>query len=167
MKINQLSNAILKNDAVSNQMLAIKNTLKELGHDSKIYVRWKDENLKDDSIITLSNIDETDFKLPVSLGISDIIFFHHHTESVLINILNNLDCIKILFYHNITPPQFFKNIDNNVSQTLLKGLEQLNQLKSLCQIAVGSKYSKIELEKIKFSKVFEIPFFVDKNQYTK
>ena len=35
MKINQISNAILKNDAISNQMLALKNILQELGHDSK------------------------------------------------------------------------------------------------------------------------------------
>lgn len=167
MKINQISNAILKNDAISNQMLALKNTLQELGHDSKIYVKWKDEKLKDDSVIALSNIDKTDFELPVSLRNSNIIFFHHHSESILIKILTNLDCIKILYYHNITPPHFFKNIDNNVAQTLGKGLEQLNQLKLLCPIAVGSKYNQIELEKLEFSKVFELPYFIDKNQYTR
>ena len=47
MKINQISNAMTDSDAISNQMLEIKNILHDMGHDSKIYVRWKAEHLKD------------------------------------------------------------------------------------------------------------------------
>jgi glycosyltransferase involved in cell wall biosynthesis len=165
MKIHQISNAILENDAISNQMLSLKNYLKDLGYDSKIFVKWKDDKIKDDSIVTLSNFGQSDFNIPTVLQESDIIFFHHHSESVLLNILENLKCTKILYYHNITPPNFFKNIDNQISKTLQKGIQQLNQLKSLCQIAIGSKYNQIQLKNMGFSQVFEIPYFIDKNLY--
>ena len=132
----------------------------------KIFVRWKDEHLKDDSIITMSEFENQDhYNMPKLLLESDIVFFHHHSESFFLKMLEKLNCKKILYYHNITPPHFFKNIDDNVAQTLERGLEQLNQLKLLCPVAVGSKYNQIELEKLGLSKVFELPYFIDKNQY--
>ena len=74
MKINQISNAITESDAISNQMLEIKNILHDMGHESKIYVRWKAEHLKDESIITMSEHENKEnHNIPNSLVESDIV----------------------------------------------------------------------------------------------
>ena len=167
MKINQLSNAILKNDAVSNQMLAIKDTLKELGHDSKIFVRWKDQNLLDDAIITIPYPENIGYsKIPNLLIESNIVFYHYHSKSFFLQILEKLSGKKILYYHNITPSRFFKGIEPNTVKTLEEGLRDLKKVKSICPIAVGSEYNAIELKKINFSKVFEIPYYIDQKKYS-
>lgn len=165
MKIIQISNSITKYDAVSNQILAIKKTTENLGYDNIILVKWKDQNLKDESIITINS-----FNKPRNLFNNyndDIIIFHHHSKSLLVDLFKKLKGKKILFYHNITPPYFFQQIDTKFASDQQNGLDQLKILKSFCDLAIGSRFSINELKEIGFSNIHEFTFYFDWNLYSK
>lgn len=166
MKIHQILNSISQFDAVSNQAMEMRNVLQKAGHDSRIFVRWKDTNLKDDSIITLNSASENEFIVPDSLAQNDIVIFHHFNESLLLNILKKINRIKVLYYHNITPPHFFNKFDTNLASSLQKGYDQLDELKSTCQIvSATSEFNKIELERFGFNKISVIPIYVNENRF--
>jgi len=168
MKINQLANSISKYDAVSNQIIAIKNVLQELGHESKIYVKYKDNSIQDNAITILHEKNDNNSKItPVesSLTHSDIVIFHHFNKSLLLDTLKNLNCKKILYYHNITPPSFFIKSDKDLAQKQEIGIHQLSNLKTICKIGIGSKYNQIQLENMGFKKTYEISYYIDGKHY--
>ena len=119
MKINQITNAISQYDAISNQVLEVKNVLHNLGHTSKIYVKYKDPNLKDSSIIMLNkkHNDSTNISQQKdSIFQSDIIILHHYNKSLVLDIFKQPNCKKVLYYHNITPPIFFSKYDKELKE---------------------------------------------------
>ena len=166
MLINQVANSISLNDAVSKQIFAIKNKLKSLGYNSNIFAYWIDANINDDSVFSLQNYVGGD-KVPEKLFESDIVIYHHYNKSLLIELLKKLRCKKILYYHNITPPHFFQQYDHKLTLDQQSGLDQLQILKSVCMISVGSTYNVIELEKLGFTNVNEIPYYFDMKKYSK
>jgi len=165
MKIIQISNAISAYDAISSQILAIAETAKRHGYENEILVKWKDDTLNHKSIIRLEGQNEIS-NLSNSTD-DDIIIFHHYTKSLLIDFLKKMHGRKILYYHNITPPHFFRKYDPKFANEQQNGLEQLQVLKSLCTISAGSKYNVLELKKLGFTKVYEIPYYLDMKQYLK
>jgi len=167
MKINQITNAISKYDAVSNQIIEIKNVLCELGHESKIYVKYKDQNVKDNAITILNEKTTESKKIPQesSLFESDIVILHHFNKSLLFDTFKTINCKKILYYHNITPPSFFMKYDKELANQQKIGLQQLLNFKDICHMGIGSKYNQIQLQKLGFKKTFEIPYYVDEKLY--
>ena len=164
MIINQLTNGITLNDAVSKQVIAIKKCLEDLGIESSIFVYWKDEKIKEGSVFSIY---ENTSNLPPKLLKSDIVIYHHYNKSHVIEVLKKLSCQKILYYHNITPPSFFKDSDPKMAEDQQIGLNQMEILKSLCDSAAGSIYNVVELKKMGFSSVYEVPYYFDMKLYSK
>lgn len=167
MKITQITSSLSKFDAVSNQILVIKKALHELGYESKIYTKYQDPNLIDDSIVILANNEESKItKLESFLFQSDIVIVHHYNQSLILDVLKHIDCKKILYYHNITAPSFFTNYNKDLASKQKIGLQQLKELKSLCHMGVGSKYNQIDLQNLGFKKTFELSYYIDEKLYT-
>ena len=113
-RVIQLTDALDRFDAVSNQVLALDGMLRELELRTAIYSRWahperEDRRLHRDTLRT----DERDVLIVHYYGYSD----------GLETWLADQYCTKILLYHNITPHDYFE--DPTAHDFCRKGREQL------------------------------------------
>lgn len=153
MQINQFVPTISPGDAVSNNILGLREILVENGYKSDIYVKHIHVELKNKV-------------KPVSKyrgDASNLLFYHFafagmdFTDSVI-----KFPDTKILVYHNITPAEFFYNYDNRSYFGCKKGREELAKISKFFDLGIGvSNYNRQELEEIGFKKTAVLPIFID------
>lgn len=111
-------------DAVSNDVFGMHDFLKGQNFNADIFA----ENILT-SKDNVKNIEAISDFLKKS---DDLLIYHLSTEWLKgLEILRNLDCIKIIKYHNITPPDFFYNFSSDHVANCSGGLEQLRTIASL------------------------------------
>lgn len=120
MKIIQLLPTISFGDAVSNDAIAIKNVIKELGYNTNIYA----ENI--DRRLPKKTAEFVDY-MP-KLKKEDIIIYHGSTGTDLNYNLKKYISKKIMIYHNITPPEHFKKYNINAYKLTLDGVNGIKNL---------------------------------------
>lgn len=117
-RIVQVTEALDYGDAVSNQVIALGDLLKEMGFQTEIYSKWHNEDVAHHR----RDIDE------LSLRDSDIVIYHYYGFAEhTVKAVTDQYCTKILMYHNITPHEFFEQ-GSKVHQFCLKGREQLKEM---------------------------------------
>jgi glycosyltransferase involved in cell wall biosynthesis len=111
-------------DAVSNDVFGMYNVLKEQNLNAGIFaenILTSGDNVKNIGCIS-DFIKKSD----------DLLIYHLSTEWLKgLDILSNLDCVKIIKYHNITPPDFFYNFSSDHVANCSGGLEQLRTIANL------------------------------------
>lgn len=135
MKIIQLLPTVTHGDAVSNDALAIDRLIRKMGFDTEIYAEISGKNLPVKDISGLENISG-----------NDILIYHMSTGTELNFMINKIPCRKIMIYHNITPPEFFRPYSRELFALTsygYKGLEYLNRTFDLC--IADSEYNKSQL----------------------
>ena len=116
--------AILNNDAVSNDVFRMLDILRENDFDARIF----------SEVILISNsmvedIDRIDNFIKKS---DDLLIYHLSTGWFKgLDKLSKLNCIKIVKYHNITPPYFFNGFSHDYVETCKGGREQLKTIANL------------------------------------
>lgn len=135
MKVIQILPTISYGDAVSNDTLALDKIIKSMGIDTEIYAETIGKNLPAKKIQNIKNISE-----------NDIIIYHMSTGTELNFLINRFVCRKIMIYHNITPPEFFRPYSREafaLTNYGYKGLEFLKDTFNLC--LADSEYNKSQL----------------------
>ena len=100
MKIIQIMPTVSFGDAVSNDARAIADVIEEMGYKTAIYAENIDPRIKDKRIRKVSKLGK--------IGKRDIVIFNHSTGTNLCYTLPKLSGRKMMIYHNITPPEFFR-----------------------------------------------------------
>jgi glycosyltransferase involved in cell wall biosynthesis len=117
-RVFQTVEALDYGDAVSNQVIALGNMLKEMGIDTSIYSQWHHQDVasfRQD----LNELNPTD---------EDIVILHYAGYSDhMLPYVQDLRCTKICVYHNITPHTFFQP-ETDLYNFCLKGREQLHEV---------------------------------------
>ncbi|MGF6742042.1 glycosyltransferase [Paraburkholderia atlantica] len=117
-RVFQTVEALDYGDAVSNQVIALGNMLKEMGMETSIYSQWHHQDVagyRQD----LSELNPTD---------EDIVILHYAGYSDhMLPYVQDLRCTKICVYHNITPHTFFQP-GTDLYNFCLKGREQLHEV---------------------------------------
>lgn len=161
MRIVQLLPTLSYGDGVGNDTLAIDKIIKEMGYTTKIYA----ENI--DSRISKNLVDKIE-KMP-KLDKQDIIIYHLSTGSVLNDKLKDYRGRKLIIYHNVTPPHFFKQY-SRISYDLCKkgreGIQKLSQVAEYCW--ADSEYNKQELQENGYQcKIDVVPIVIPFEDYAK
>ncbi len=116
---------ISNHDAVSNDVFGMLNILRKNSLDAYIFA----ENIFVTNDL-VKNIDCIDSFIKKD---DDLIIYHLSTGwSKGLDKLLNLNCIKIIKYHNITPPYFFYGFSSDHVDTCRGGREQLKTIADLC-----------------------------------
>ena len=131
MKIIQLLTHLNWGDAISNDVLAIDDTLRAAGYESEIMALKINERLK-------SRAKAVDFS---SLRPEDILLFHKASGDELMRHVVRLPCRKGMIYHNITPARFFLPYDAVMAWHLNRGRRQLRKY------AAGMDWYRQEIRK--------------------
>lgn len=150
MKIHQLLHTLSYGDAISGEVLALQRCLQELGVDSEIFAinihpKYKGRARDYREL-------ERDFDGKVVL--------HYSLGSPLNDLYRSLtSAIRVLVYHNITPPEWFDGVNPRVVRDIKAGLADLSTLcKESDHLLSDSHFNADELLALGFqSDVLELP----------
>jgi glycosyltransferase involved in cell wall biosynthesis len=145
-------------DAIGNDVLGIQKVLRGWGLDSEIYAQHVHPQLAGSA--------RPYWEYQEVSGFNRLLIFHFSIGSEVSEFVRRLPDRKILIYHNITPPHFFRGINPEVERRCALGLEELKLLAPHFDLALGvSEYNRQELERVGFKKTGVLPIFLDFKDY--
>lgn len=138
MRVVQLLTTLSFGDAVSNDTIALKGAIEGMGFKTAIYAENIDSRLP-------KNTAEPAERLR-GLESGDIIIYHKSTGTDLSFKLDSYKCRKIMVYHNITPPEFFRPYNSASAALTEYGLEGVKYLKDKIDYCLAvSSFNKSNL----------------------
>lgn len=152
MRIHQILPNVTFGDAISSYAFILKDILLAHGYESRIFAQYFDDGYEKD----VSSY--TEYR--GSSG--DILLIHHSVGSDVIDYAFKTKGKKVLIYHNITPPGYFRPFDGNMAALLEKGREQLARYAPVPVLSIGdSEYNSQELIRAGYRNVKKIPVLVN------
>jgi len=158
ISIHQMLPDFSYGDAIGNDVLGIQKALRDWGYDSEIYAQHVHSRLTGSA---------RPFQEYQEISASNkILIFHFSIGSQLSEFVKRLPDRKILIYHNITPPHFFKGINAEVERRCAWGYEELKKLAPYFDLGLGvSDFNRQDLERAGFRKTGVLPIFLDFKNY--
>lgn len=162
MRIIQILPTLAYGDAVGNDTIALKNVLKEMGYETQIYAESIASSLLENGIARDIN------QLP-TLKDNDVIIYHLSTGTDLNYKLPEYKGKKIIVYHNVTPPEFFKGYDYQLEQLTEKGLKGARFLADKADYCLAdSTFNKCNLQELGYKITVDVlPIIIPFDDYRK
>ena len=143
-----------RHDAAGAEVLTIERVLRSAGWEVETYADNIDSELQGHTRHS-DQLDDADTDGAVAL-------YHYCAASLMTFRFIELDCPKVLLYHNITPHRFFEPYDPDIATDCREGRRQLRVMTDAADLAIGhSEYSRRELEEAGFDVTRTIPFLFD------
>jgi glycosyltransferase involved in cell wall biosynthesis len=141
-------------DAIGNEVLGIRRVLERAGFRSEIIVETADPRLEDLTV---------DYRDVVNEVASDDLLIHHFSlGSRASRTAFALPARMMLVYHNITPPEYFLGVHEQLVRQCFHGRRELLPYRSRCELAVGdSEFNRQELEALGFPRTAVLPVVPD------
>jgi L-malate glycosyltransferase len=153
-KIHQVLATLGYGDAIGHEVLGIQRVLRNAGFDSDIFIQTADPRLEDQTRDYRDLIGESD---P-----SNILIHHFSIGSRASRITYALPDRQILVYHNITPPNFFIDVHEQLVEQCFKGRRELSIYPGRVDLALGdSEFNRQELEGLGFNPTGVLPVVPD------
>lgn len=144
MRIIQLLPTLSFGDAIGNDTIALDGAMKAMGFNSEIYAENIDKRLPKD-------IAQKTEKLR-GLKNDDIIIYHKSTGTELTFKLDSFNCRRMMVYHNITPPEFFRDYSATATQLTEYGYDGVKYLRDKVEYCLAdSGYNRNELLKMGYT----------------
>lgn len=138
MRIVQVMPTISIGDAVSNDAIAIKKVLNDMGYDSRIFAENIDGRLQRGTAEKYERIGR--------IGEEDIVIYHESVGTDLNYTMRDLKCHFIMRYHNITPPKYFEWYHQAAYELSRIGLEQTRMLAGRTEyVLADSEFNRLDL----------------------
>lgn len=128
---------IREHDAIGNFCFDLDRLMRAGGVPSRLYARSFDPALRGLIRPVAELFDRVVRK--------DIIFFHFSILDRHMPAVAELSCHKILYYHNITPPAFFRSFHPELADQCEAGYRQLDYVASFDAIVTNSEASRDDL----------------------
>jgi glycosyltransferase involved in cell wall biosynthesis len=162
MHVHQIHVTAVCGDAVGNEILEIRNILKKWGYTSNIYVQHPHPET---SAMTKHFLEYKKISSPHNIL---IVHYSIGCDEEFFNFIKSLPDRKILIYHNITPPEYFKDINSESEYYTKIGRQQLRQNCGMFHIALAdSEFSRQELAKLGFKNTGVLPIILDFAGYSR
>jgi glycosyltransferase involved in cell wall biosynthesis len=156
--VHQLVPNLAFGDAISQQALALRRLLRSLGARSEIYAQHVDSRLQGEA--------RPYGRLREEEGTDAVVLFHFSIGSEVTDYYRLLPNPRVLVYHNITPPEFFRGVNERVARLCARGREELAGLRPTCQLALAdSEYNRRELEALGFERTEVLPIVLDPDRF--
>lgn len=158
-KVIQIVSTLNYGDAVGNDVIAIKNALKAANIPTEIYTLSVHRKIPAGTARSIR-------RMPV-LKANDIVIYHFASADPLAEMIPGLACIKVLRYHNVTPPEFFHGFDKKAEQLTKQGLAQVKALKdSINLVMTDSDFNRKDLIKMGYQcPAFTVPVLIQFEDY--
>ncbi|HUR19873.1 MAG TPA: glycosyltransferase family 4 protein [Vicinamibacterales bacterium] len=142
-KVHQILATLGYGDAIGHEVLGIHRTLRAAGYDSEIIVETADPRLED---LTVDYRDIVNDVAP-----DDLLIHHFSLGSRASRTAYAMPARMALIYHNITPPEYFLGVHEQLVRQCYHGRRELTAYRTRCEIALGdSEFNRQELETLGF-----------------
>lgn len=156
--IHQLVPNLAFGDAISQQALTLRRLFREAGAVSEIYAEHIDLRLRGEARPYRRLRDEADADA--------LVLFHFSIGSAVTDVFRLLRNRRVLVYHNITPPEFFRGVNFQVAALCASGRGELRELRAHCVGAwADSEFNRLELEALGFENTAVVPIVLDPSRY--
>jgi glycosyltransferase involved in cell wall biosynthesis len=152
--VHQILATLGYGDAIGNEVLGICRTLRAAGYESEIIVETADHRLEE------LTVDYRDIVGDISDD--DVLIHHFSLGSRASRTAFALPCRMALIYHNITPPEYFLGVHEQLVRQCYHGRRELLAYRTRCEIALGdSEFNRQELEQLGFPRTAVLPVVPD------
>ncbi|RPJ81126.1 MAG: glycosyltransferase [Acidobacteria bacterium] len=143
MKVHQVLATLGYGDAIGHEVVGIQQALRSAGYESDIFVETADSRLERLTRDYRELLDEDD---PGRL-----LIHHFSIGSRGSRLAYALPGRMVLVYHNITPPEYFVDVNPLLVQLCYMGRRELRAYVPRCHLALGdSEFNRQELEELGF-----------------
>jgi glycosyltransferase involved in cell wall biosynthesis len=157
VRIDQWLPAAHYGDAIGDEALQIRDSLRRAGFASEVYALTVDEEVQDQ----VHPFPEREEDTP-----TDLVILHFALPSPLSEKFAATRCKKLLIYHNLTPSAYFVGQDDELARFSERGREELRALAPQTDLAVGdSEFNRRELAGVGFRRTGVLPILLDFSRY--
>jgi len=154
--IHQFVAGFSTGDAISNEARTLRALFRAWGHPSEIYAEAR-------RILPELRGEVRDLRrAPEEIRPDDIVLLHLSIGSNANDVFAALRARKAILYHNITPPNFFHGIQEQIARTLARGREQAARLAAAAEVVLAdSAFNAAELATWGYRNVSVFPLALD------
>ena len=153
-RVHQILATLGYGDAIGNEVLGINRALRAAGFASDIIVETADPRLEHLTVDYRDAVGE--------LGPDDLLIHHFSLGSRASRTAFALPSRMMLVYHNITPPEYFLGVHDQLVRQCYHGRRELLPYRSRCELALGdSEFNRQELEALGFPETAVLPVVPD------
>jgi len=156
VRIHQLVAGYSNGDAISNEARTLRSTFRSWGLQSEIYCESQ-------RILPELRKDALDVQaLPGDVAPEDVVMLHLSIGSDVNDLLPQLNCRKVIRYHNVTPHRYFSALNEQIALQLERGRAQVRQLAGVADLNLAvSAYNARELEEEGYTDVRVHPLVLE------
>jgi glycosyltransferase involved in cell wall biosynthesis len=159
MRVDQLVPAFHRGDAIGDEAAHLRQFFRSRGFSSEIYRLTCDRDLERKS---------REFSAFPEPDPEDVVILHFAVPSPLTEALRGFSCKKMIIYHNVTAPEFFRGLSEEMVNLTRRGREELRSLAGAVDLSLAdSRFNAEELGGLGFKDVHVFPLFVDWAKYEK
>lgn len=161
MRVIQILPTLGWGDAVGNDTRAIHRILKEEGYDSVIAAEAVDARIPKEEATEIGKLPE--------IREEDLVIYHASTGSRLNFDIAGYPGRKMMIYHNITPPEFFRRYNRDAGKNMAYGYEGIRYLKDKFEYCIAdSEYNRQELRRMGYETPIDVcPILIPFEDYDK
>ena len=134
--VHQLLPVFSYGDAIGGAVLETRGMLRRLGFRSTIYADLIDRRLGREA--------RPADQLAGALGREDVLVYHLSIGSPVARLVEASPARRVLVYHNLTPPEFYRGTSPRVVYWLERGERELRRLAPLADLVVGDSTYNLE-----------------------
>ncbi|MFH0954081.1 MAG: glycosyltransferase [Verrucomicrobiota bacterium] len=154
--IHQLVAGFSNGDAISNEARVLRGIFRKWGFESEIFSEPRR------ILPELRGEAKDAAAYRAAAKPDDVVLLHLSIGSVVNDLFAQLPCRKVIKYHNITPAEFFRGLQEEIASQLLRGRDQAKRLASQAQVVMAvSKFNAGELEQWGYKDVRVLPLLLD------
>ena len=154
IRIDQVLATLGYGDAIGHEVLGIQRVLRRAGYESEIFVETADHRLE-----PLTR----DYRELVDFSDRDNLLLHHFSlGSKASRTAFAVPDRMALIYHNITPPEYFVDVNRKLAAQCFRGRRELGAYRDRCDLALGdSEFNRADLEALGFPRTAVLPVVPD------
>jgi L-malate glycosyltransferase len=138
-QVHQVLATLSYGDAIGHEALGIQRVLRSAGYRSDIFVET--------AHLRLERLTRDYRELKDGVGADDLLIHHFSIGSKASRVAYATPAKMILVYHNITPPEYFLGVNDELVRRCFLGRRELKAYVNRCEIAVGdSEFNREELD---------------------
>ncbi len=154
--IHQFTAGFTKGDAISNEAVVLRGLFRAWGCEGRIFC-------EPHRVLPEYRSQTCDASAAVKMIRPDDVALLHLSIGAAVNdIFAALKCRKAIIYHNMTPPDYFRGIQEHIVRELEWGREQARRLAGAAEVVMAvSQFNARELESMGYGKVQVLPLLLD------
>jgi glycosyltransferase involved in cell wall biosynthesis len=137
-------------DAIGNQMSRMRTLFREWGYDSQVYAPMRDQRIPD------AGLPPSDY----SSDPDNVLVYHYSAYSSLNDLVLGLPDKVVFYYHNVTPPDFFRLYDPDLAARLARGRREAARFRDCFRAWTVSEYNAQDMLEMGFKHVTVTPLFI-------